>query len=114
MRLFKSTETQGDYTITLYTPLDSPGTILRFSHYPSLNEEQEFVVIEHNILGEAVVPVKLQKAKKVKQTKDIEYFDIEVPQKVYQPVFLRVSVPEEVQLLLEYLEHNSLISGMHE
>jgi hypothetical protein len=104
MKVFKSTETQNDYTITLYTPLDSPGTILRFSHYPALGEEPEFVVIEHNILGEAVVPVKLQKAKKVKQTKDIEYFDIEVPQKVYQPVFLRVNKPEEVQHLLSILE----------
>ena len=105
MPLFKSTETQGDYTITLYTPLPgTSGNILRISHYPELGEEPEFMVIEHNILGEAIVPVKLQKAKKIKQTKDLEYFDVEVPQKVYQPVFLRVNKPEEVQRLLEYLE----------
>jgi hypothetical protein len=103
MTLFKSTETQGEYTITLFTPIDSPGTILRFSHYPSVDEEPEFIAIEHNILGESVIPVRLQKAKRTKQSKDVEYFDVEVPQKVYQPVFLKVSKPEEVQTLLAYL-----------
>ena len=108
MLLFKSTETQGDYTITLYTPVDTPGNILRFSHYPAFGEETEFIAIEHNILGESVIPVKLQKMKRVKQSKDVEYFDVEVPQKVYQPVFLKVSKPEEVKTLLDYLEANTI------
>ena len=123
MLFFKTTEPHDSdgvvKTITTFIPLESSNSVLRFRHfssflYPTQNEEgesimetsPEFIIVEYPVTEQTYVAVKLKKLKRIKQTKTEEYFDVEMPQPAYQAMFTKVSNPEEVSKLLDYLNNN--------
>jgi hypothetical protein len=107
MIVIKTTQQVADGVVTIYTPWDS-NSIFRITHYPEYVEEgevrPEFLVIEQNLLVQNVIAVKLQKARRVKQTKEFEYFDIEEPKSAAQPMFTKVDDTEEIQSIISMLE----------
>lgn len=117
----KTTEQHKDGVISIYTPVNS-SSILRIVYYPEIpvivnnnpenpvesTEEVQsaFIVIEHPILTTTMMSVKLQRLRRIKQTKQEEIFEVTEPHRVSQAMFTKVEHPQEIADFIEYLESN--------
>lgn len=114
---FKNTFTSPDTTIIHYTPTE-PSNVLRYTlvtkYETKTSEEGEeikevkdvFLVLEHPIVAEQERTVPLKVMKKVKQTKDVEYFYVEEVVKLTQP--LTSEIRDNLDAKIEWLEANSI------
>ena len=118
MKFFKTTNKDQTTTVTFYVPLE-PCNVMRYSHVKSSFEQEEeegekvmkeveFIGIEYNVVAEQSYPVPLKVMKRVKQTKEEAYFQIEEIIKALQPMLQKVEEPEEITTLLEYLNSNCI------
>ena len=64
--------------------------------------------MELNIVGEQAQKVPLKAMKRVKQTKNEEYFYVEEIVKTMQPILYRVDNKEQIDHIVSWLEQNCI------
>lgn len=117
-KFVKTSQTKGDTTVTFYY-CAHPSNVLRYSHakgsYKKNEEDEseepttfEYIGVEFTTLAEEVFNVPLKAMKRVKQTKNEEFFQVEEAVKLMRPLFQKIEDEAEVQKLLTWLEENSI------
>lgn len=118
-KFFKHTKSNKDTVVNIYTPIHQ-SNILSFAHIvstftpePKEGEETETKTIEYiamqtTIIAEQARAVPLKAIKRVKQTKDEEYFLTEEVVKTMEPIIERIDDKESVDKLVKFLEENCI------
>lgn len=109
-----------DTTVVFYNPIHA-SNIFQYSHVVGIHRNKqkdengvetetedhyEFLGLEFTIVEEQSFNLPLRKARKIKQTKNIEEYEIEERINLMQPVMRKITDEEEIDSILKFLESN--------
>lgn len=100
--------------LTFFSPVEH-SNIMRYAHVIGESKDEkgepttiEYITIEYVVLAEQSFSVPLKHQRRIKQTKEVEEFQVSENIKLMQPIMETIREKAEVDALLTYLESNAI------
>lgn len=119
-KFLKHTKSNAETTLTIYTPVHH-SNVLSYAHVvstftpqPKEGEEVgepkviEYLAMQTVLVAEQARVVPLRAVKRIKQTKNEEYFQIEETVKTMEPIVERINEKDDIDRIVKFLEENSI------